>query len=148
MSELSEAAGRAMRTAVGTENAAIWVYGLARAFAGESRVRDAIDEATEAHEQTRDSAEQAMRAAGSKPPVAHPAYDVGAPVDDQRGAIDLLIRTETDCEVGWRAVLEATEDAGLRRTALDALTTAATRATRWRLTIGEGPAAQNFPGAP
>ncbi|MFC7340726.1 DUF4439 domain-containing protein [Saccharopolyspora griseoalba] len=148
MSELPETTARALRTAIGAENAAIWVCGLARAFAGESRVREAIDEATAAHEETRDSAAEAMRAAGAKPPVAEPAYDVGEPVSDQRGAIGLLIRAETDCQVGWRAVLEAAADAGLRRTALEALTTAATRATRWRLTTGEEPAAENFPGAP
>lgn len=148
MSEIPEAAAQALRTAVGTEHAAVWVYGLARAFATESGVRDAIDQATEAHEATRDSAEQAMRAAGLNPPVAQPAYDVGAPVDDQRGAIDAVIRAETDCQIGWRAALEAGADAGQRRIALDALTTAATRATRWRLTIGAEPAAQHFPGKP
>lgn len=148
MSELSEATGQALRRAVGAEHAAVWVCGLARALAGQSRVRDLIDETTGAHRAARDTAEAVLRQAGRKPPVAQPAYDVGQPVDDQDSAIEVLIRAETDCETGWRAVLEATEDPNLRRTALNALTGAATRATRWRLTIGAEPAVENFPGRP
>lgn len=148
MSELSGAAGQSLREALGAEHAAVWVYGLARAFAGESGVRDAIDEATETHRTTRDTAQALLRKAGWKPAVAQPAYDVGETVDDQGSAIKVLIRAESDCQTGWRAVLEATEDPNLRRTALNALTDAATCATRWRLTIGEEPAVQNFPGKP
>ncbi|MEB3366937.1 ferritin-like domain-containing protein [Saccharopolyspora mangrovi] len=146
MSELSEQAAAALGDALGAEHAALWVYGLANAFAGEARVRTAIDDAVEQHTRLRDTAEQAMRQAGLTPTPAQPAYDVGAQVPDQSAAIDLLITAEGDCEVGWRSVLDNSDDAGLRRTALDGLTTSATRATRWRLTLGRQPAVEHFPG--
>ncbi|RRO16143.1 DUF4439 domain-containing protein [Saccharopolyspora rhizosphaerae] len=145
MSEFSEQVAAALGDALGAEHAALWVYGLAGAFAGEARVRSAVDEALEQHRRLRDTAEQAMRQADLTPTPAQPAYDVG-PVANQSAAIELLITAERDCEVGWRAVLDTTEDRGLRRTALDGLTTAATRATRWRLTLGRQPAVEHLPG--
>ncbi|MEV4646955.1 ferritin-like domain-containing protein [Saccharopolyspora sp. NPDC049357] len=146
MSEISEQAAKALGDALGAEHAALWVYGLANAFVGETRVRSAIEEAVDAHTRLRDTAEQAMRQAGLTPTPAQPAYDVGGDVAGQSKAIELLITTESDCQVGWRSVLDSTEDPGMRRTALDGLTTSATRATRWRLTLGRQPAAENFPG--
>ena len=84
---------------------------------------------------------------GLTPTPAQPAYAVGD-VGDQKQAIELLITAESDCQVGWRSVLDNAEDPGLRRLALDGLTTSATRATRWRLTVGRQPAVENFPGQP
>ncbi|MDI2028429.1 ferritin-like domain-containing protein [Saccharopolyspora sp. TS4A08] len=146
MSELSEQAGKALGDALGAEHAALWVYGLANAFIGETRVRDAVEDSVDQHERLRDTAEQAMREAGLTPTPAQPAYDVGGGVQNQSSAIELLITAEGDCEVGWRSVLDNTEDPGLRRTALDGLTTSAARATRWRLTLGRQPAVEHFPG--
>lgn len=148
MSELSENTAEALRDAVGAEHAALWVYGLAGAFLGEDRARSAADEATAEHRDRRDAAERALRAANRTPPPEEPAYRLPDRVTDQRSAIRALITAEEDCQVGWRAVLENTEDAALRRTALDGLTTASTRSTRWRLAIGERPAAAAFPGSP
>ncbi|GAA0519460.1 hypothetical protein GCM10011581_09370 [Saccharopolyspora subtropica] len=148
MTELSDEAAIALRSAVSAEQAALWVYGLATAFAGYDRVLTAISDAEKQHRRLRDAAERVIRDAGQTPPPAQPAYDVGEPVRDRRSAIALLIRAENDCQVGWRSVLENSQDPTLRVTALDGLTTAATRATRWRLTIGQQPAAQHFPGQP
>jgi hypothetical protein len=148
VTELSEEALNALRSALSAEHAALWVYGLANAFAGEARVRSAIGDAVEQHRRLRDTAERALRDAAQTPPAAQPAYDVGEPVGDQKAAIGLLVKAESDCEIGWRSVLENTEDPALRGTALDGLTTSATRATRWRLTIGQQPAAEPFPGQP
>lgn len=147
MSELSDQAAQALGDALGAEHAALWVHGLANAFVGEARVRGAIEEATDQHLRLRDQAEQAMRQAGLTPTPAQPAYAVGD-VGDQKQAIELLITAESDCQVGWRSVLDNAEDPGLRRLALDGLTTSATRATRWRLTVGRQPAVENFPGQP
>jgi hypothetical protein len=147
VSDLSEQAAGALRTILGAEHAAVWVYGLASAF-GEGRVRSAIDEAMGEHRARRDAAEQVLRSSGQNPPAAQPAYSLPQPVTDQKSAIRALITAENDCQVGWRSVLETTPDAGIRRTALDGLTTSAARATRWRITIGEHPSAQAFPGQP
>ncbi|CAM05113.1 uncharacterized protein DUF4439 [Saccharopolyspora erythraea NRRL 2338] len=148
MTEMTEEAARALRSALGAEHAAVWVYGLASAFVSESRVRSALDEAMSAHRAQRDEADKLVRDSGQTPPAAQPAYDVGQSLSDQTSAIRVLAKVEHDCQVGWRSVLENSEDPGLRRTALNGLTTAATRATRWRLTIGERPAAPEFPGQP
>ncbi|MEV0702339.1 ferritin-like domain-containing protein [Saccharopolyspora sp. NPDC050389] len=150
MTELSEEAGNALRSALSAEHAAVWVYGLASAFVSEPRVRSAIGDAMEQHRRLRDTAERVIREAQQTPPAAQPAYDIGEPVGDQKAAIGLLVKAESDCEIGWRSVLENTsaEEAALRGTALDGLTTAAVRATRWRLTIGTQPAAKPFPGQP
>lgn len=146
MTELSDEESTSLRSALSAEHAALWVYGLASAYVGQTRVRNAIDDAQEQHRRLRDTAEKVIRGAEQTPPSAQPAYDVGARVTDQESAIALLIKAEGDCQVGWRSVLENTDDPGLRGTALDGLTTSATRATRWRLTIGQQPAAQAFPG--
>lgn len=147
MSELSDGAAEALRDALGAEHAAVWVYGLATAFAREPRVTSAVGDAMEQHRRLRDTAEQLIKDAGQTPPAAQPAYDVGQ-VDDQGSMLQALIRVENDCQVGWRSVLERGDDAELRRTALDGLTTSATRATRWRITAGQRPGAQQFPGQP
>ncbi|PKW19492.1 ferritin-like domain-containing protein [Saccharopolyspora spinosa] len=148
MTELSEEAGNALRSALSAEHAAVWVYGLASAFAGEPRVRSAIDDAMEQHQRLRDTAERTLRDAAQTPVAAQPAYSVGEPVSGQEAAIGMLVTAENDCEIGWRSVLENTEDPALRGIALDGLTTSAVRATRWRLTIGRQPAALPFPGQP
>ncbi|TDD49221.1 ferritin-like domain-containing protein [Saccharopolyspora elongata] len=148
MTGLSDEAGNALRSALSAEHAAVWVYGLASAFVSESRVRSAIGDAMEQHRRLRDTAERVIRDAQQTPPAAQPAYDVGESVSDQKAAIGLLVKTESDCETGWRSVLENAEDAALRGIALDGLTTAAVRATRWRLTVGTQPAAKPFPGQP
>lgn len=146
--ELSEQAATALRRAVRAEHAAVWVHGLAGAFVSEPRVASAIGEAAENHRRLREAGERLLREAGITPPLAEPAYSVPQPVTDQDSAIRLLITTEHDCAVGWRSVLETAEVPEARRDALDALTTASTRATRWRITIGEQPAAPPFPGRP
>ena len=148
MSELSKNTAEALRNALGAEHAALWVYGLAGAFLGEPRTRSAADDATAGHRDRRDAAERALRDANLTPPPGEPAYQLPKQVNDQNSAIRMLITAEEDCQVGWRAVLENTEDAALRRTALEGLTTASTRSARWRLTIGERPAVTAFPGRP
>ena len=148
MSELPEPVTTALRSAVRAEHAAVWVYALASAFATESRVRSAIDEATDTHRLYRDRGEQTLRDAGLTPPTAEPAYALPEPVTDQPSAIRMLLTTEHECAVGWRAVLDAEGAEPWRGLALEALTAAARRGTRWRLTVGEQPAAPPFPGRP
>lgn len=148
MSQLSTKAEDALRSVLRAEQAAVWLAGLTRAYASEQRVASAITEAADGHRAHRDAAERLLRDAGVEPAPAAPAYKLPSEVEDQRTAIRLLITSEEDCAIGWRSVLENSEGAQLRRTALDGLTNAATRATRWRVTVDEQPAAQAFPGKP
>ncbi len=148
MTELPEPVTRSLNAAVSAEHAALWIYGLATAFTSEPRVRSALDEATNTHRDLRDRGEQALRDAGRRPPVAAPAYALPETVTDQRSAIRMLVRTEHECSIGWRAVLDTDGAEPVRGLALEALTATARRATRWRLTVGEQPAAPPFPGKP
>lgn len=147
MSGLSDEAAGALRDALSAEHAAVWVYGLASAYASEKRVNSAASEALEEHVGQRGEAERALRDAGMTPPPAQPAYSVPQPVTDQKSAIRAVLTAEDDCQVGWRSVLENTDDRHLREVALRGMTTSATRATRWRITIDE-PGAKAFPGQP
>lgn len=145
---LSDQAIASLRNALGAEHAAVWVYGLSTAYAGSPRVESAIDEGTNEHRAHRDTAEGVLQDAGQVPPATQVAYALPNAVTDQTSAIQALVTAEKDCQVGWRSVLEMTDDAGLRRIALDALTVSATRTTRWRITIGARPATQALPGQP
>ncbi|QGK70953.1 DUF4439 domain-containing protein [Allosaccharopolyspora coralli] len=148
MTELPEPVTRSLDAAVAAEHAALWVYGLATAFAAEPRVRSALDEAMSTHRDLRDRGQQTLRDAGNRPPAAAPAYSMPEPVTDQASAIRMLVTSEQECSVGWRAVLDTEGAEPVRGLALEALTATARRATRWRLTVGEEPAAPPFPGQP
>lgn len=148
MTALSDQVIASLRNALGAEHAAVWVYGLAAAYGNSPRVGSAIEEGTNAHRAHRDTAESLLQDAGQVPPATQVAYALPNAVTDQTSAIQALVTAERDCQIGWRSVLETTDDAGLRRTALDALTVSAVRATRWRITIGMRPVTQALPGQP
>ncbi|MEU6130025.1 DUF4439 domain-containing protein [Saccharopolyspora sp. NPDC047091] len=150
--ELPDEAGTAVDAALDAENAAVWTYELVTAFVTRPQVQAAVAEATGVHEGHRDEAQRLIRATGATPPAAAPAYSLPERVSDEGSAIRALVVAERECQIGWRSVLENTEpdevDPAVRRLALTALTTAATRATRWRITIGQNPAAEAQPGKP
>jgi hypothetical protein len=137
----------AVQAALGAEHAALWVYGLVSAFLPDA-FNAAVAEGTTAHRARRDATERLLADAGQTPRPAEPAYVPPQPVKDQKSAIAVLVVAEADTTVGWRAVLERTDDANVRRAALEALTAAAVRATRWRRAAGQTPAAPAFPGGP
>lgn len=148
MTALSDQASASLRSALGAEHAAVWVYGLAAAYGSSPRVESAINDGLNEHRAHRDTAELLLQNAGQVPPATQAAYSLPTTVTDQTSAIQALGTAEHDCQVGWRSVLENTDDADLRRTALDALTASATRATRWRITFNTRPTTQAFPGQP
>ncbi|HEY7593178.1 MAG TPA: ferritin-like domain-containing protein [Actinophytocola sp.] len=137
----------AVQSALGSEHAALWVYGLVSAFLPDS-YNAAVTEGTTAHRARRDATERLLADAGQTPRPAEPAYVPPQPVADQKSAIAVLVLAEADTTVAWRAVLERTDDKNVRRAALEALTAAAVRATRWRRAAGQSPAAPAFPGEP
>ncbi len=134
----------AVQTALGTEHAALWTYGLVSAFLGNQAA--AVAEGANAHRARRDTTERWLKDKGAtaNPPAA--AYLPPAPVSDGPSALAALIAVEQDTCAAWRGVLERTDDSALRTTALEALTTAAVRATRWRKVAGTTPASIALPG--
>jgi hypothetical protein len=140
-------AASATQAALGAEHAALWVYGLVSAFLT-GTYDAAVQECKNAHRARRDATELLLSGAGQSPRSAEPAYVPPQPVTDQASAIAVIVLAETDATVAWRAVLERTDDKTLRAAALDGLTDAAVRATRWRLAGGQTPATPPLPGAP
>src|SRR5690349_21484149 len=144
---LPEDGQAAVQQALGAEHAAVWVYGLVSAFLPAAFDRPVQDGMT-AHRARRDATERLLAASGATPVPAEPAYLPPKPVTDQASALAVLITAETDTTVAWRAVLERTDDPSVRRSALEALTSAAVRATRWRKAAGQQPATVPMPGLP
>lgn len=145
--QLAAGAISAAQRALGTEHAAGWCYSFAAAFVGGNSAAAVLDGAS-AHQARRDSIERLIKDAGTDPVPARPTYAPPKPVTDAVSAEVLLATAESDCAQAWRSLLENTDDADLRRTALDALTASAVRGTRWRLATRERPATVAFPGQP
>lgn len=137
----------ALQGALAAEQAAVWTYGLVTAFLP-AAYSDAVQHNAATHRVLRDTAERLLRDAGATPRPAAVAYQPPQPINDSRGAVALVIVTETDTTVAWRAVIERTDNARLRRIALDAMTGAAVRETAWRADAGRSPAAPALPGTP
>lgn len=136
----------ALQAALAAEHAALWVYGLAGAFVP-SGLTHRLDEAATAHQARRDATQRLLIDAGVAPVPPEPGYLSPEPVTDAASALRLVITAETDVAAAWRSVVERSPaDPDLRGTALDALTTAAVRATRWRATAGTAPLTVPFPG--
>lgn len=136
-----------VRTALAAEHAANWAYGLAGAFLGDA-ANAAVNAALAEHRARRDTTDRLLREAGAESVAAQPSYTPPQPVTDKTSAAALLVTAETDVATAWRSVLEHTDNPGLRVMALEALTTAAVRAVRWRAEAGITPTTVPFPGAP
>lgn len=134
---------QAVQDALAAEHAAVWTYGLVSAFVQQAQQ---TAEGANAHRARRDATERLLRDAQAQPVPPAAAYLPPAPVTDSASAIAALVAVEVDTCVAWRGVLERTEDADLRRSALDALTASAVRVTRWRKTGGLLPAGLALPG--
>ncbi|GAA3839935.1 hypothetical protein GCM10022243_02820 [Saccharothrix violaceirubra] len=134
----------AVQRALAAEHAAVWTYGLVSAFIDEQAA--AVAEGADAHRARRDATERWLRDAGATPQPPAVAYLPPRPVDGAPTAMAALVSVETDACVAWRGVLDRTEDTTVRTAALDALTTSAVRATRWRRLAGITPASIALPG--
>ncbi|GGM78455.1 hypothetical protein GCM10011609_12750 [Lentzea pudingi] len=131
-----------VQTALGTEHAALWTYGMVSAFLNDQ----AVAEGANLHRARRDTTERWLRDHGATPNPPAAAYLPPSPVSDGPSALAALVAVEQDTCAAWRGVLERTDDSSLRTSALEALTTAAVRATRWRRAAGSNPASIAMPG--
>jgi Domain of unknown function (DUF4439) len=138
----------ALQGALAAEHAAIWVYGVVEAFVS-ATLDGQLEQAATAHQARRDATERVLIDAGALPVPSEPGYLTPEPVTNAASALRLAITAESDAAAAWRSVVERSPaDPGLRGAALDALTGAAVRATRWRATAGTSPLTVPFPGAP
>ena len=138
---------RALQAALATEHAAVWASGVLTAFLP-AALSEEVGEGAAVHRARRETIERLLRDAGVVPVAAEPAYAAPHPVVDSGSALALAVLAETDVAGAWRAVLERTDDRGVRGLALDGLVDSAVRAARWRARAGVTPAVPTFPGAP
>lgn len=144
-SEQDEQVVAALQEALAAEHAAIWVYGLVRAFLPDSYDKG-IAKADDEHRARRDAAHTVIDGQGATPVLAEPAYRTPKPVTSARSATAVVIVAETDAAAAWHGLLVRTDDSGLRGLAVDALESSAVRATRWRADAGVDPPAIPLPG--
>jgi Domain of unknown function (DUF4439) len=134
-----------LQTALGAEHAAVWVLELTTAFVS-AKLAPAVAEALAAHRASRDATARLLRDHGVRPVPTEAAYSTPAPIADEASAVAALVVAESDLTSSWRAVIERTDDAGLRKAALNSLTDSAVRAARWRLAAATGPLTVALPG--
>ncbi len=137
----------ALLTAIESENAAIFAYGVVAAFSNPARVNEVATH-TAAHRARRDALVALSTDAGVTPPTAAAAYEVPFPVTDAVSAAQLAAQIESDTAVTYRAFVEQGDTDQLRTFGIDGLTDAAIRGAGWRSALGTAPATSAFPGDP
>jgi hypothetical protein len=135
----------AVQAVLGAEHAAVWCSGLASAYIPAAD-QGTLGQTALAHRERRDALVALCEAAGVAPAPAAAAYATPRPVTDAASAAALLVVAEDDTAVGWRAVLERTDDPGLRRSGVAAVVSAATVGVTWRQLAGTQPLVPPFPG--
>lgn len=140
------AAITALQTALASEHAALWAYGLVAAF--DPAAGATVTQMVTSHQNTRDVAANLIVQGGATPVGPHAAYTSPKPVTNVASAIALALTIEGDCADAWRAVIGSTDDSTLRGTALSALTDAAMRMVTWRKAAGDTVLTVPFPGNP
>ena len=134
-----------LQRALAAEHAAIWVYGLVSAYLP-GAFGDAQKAGEAEHAQRRTLLQGMITAAGGTPVSAEAAYVPKKPVTDAASAASVVATAEQDVAAAWLGVVNRTDDAGLRTTALHALLAASRRGTPWRSEAGEKPIAIAMPG--
>lgn len=135
----------ALQGALAAEHATVWGYGVVGgqlSGAAEAQARTAEG----AHRARRDALTATIRAQRGDPVAAEPAYALPFVVTTPASALRLAVVLESRTGVSWRAVLGATDEPSLRRTALAALTDTAVRAARWRMMAKSPTVTVPFPG--
>ncbi len=135
-----------LRAALAAEHAAIFGYGRLGVFLDANGKAEARA-AEAAHRARRDALVVKLDELKASAAPAESGYVLPFPVTDATGALRLAVHLEDGVAATWRAVLRTVEGTQ-RRTALEAYSDAAIRATRWRRLAGTSPATKPFPGRP
>lgn len=139
-----DAAIKTLQTALATEQAALWSYGLVTAY--NPKAKADVSRMVQEHQVTNNVAVDLLTQSGVTPQEPAPAYSTPFKVTDAPSAIRLALAIESDCAAAWRSVIGHTNDATLRGTALSALTQCALRMVTWRQAAGEKDLTVPFPG--
>jgi len=134
--------GQELVALLADEHAAVYAYGLLGARLGVAERRGARS-AYDAHRAARDDLRALLERRGLQGPPPHPVYDVT--VSGRTQARALAVRLEEGLAVRWRDLVGTTDEADLRRLAVQRLQECAVRAAAWRGAQG-GPPTVPFPG--
>ncbi|WET81720.1 ferritin-like domain-containing protein [Amycolatopsis sp. QT-25] len=135
----------AVQRALAAEHAAIWVYGLVSAYLP-AAFTGAVSRGTAEHVKRRNVCERMLSAAGQTATGPEAAYVPPKPVTEANSAMELVATAEADATAAWLGLIDRTDDAALRTTALNALIGSARRGTAWRAEFGAKPVAIAMPG--
>ena len=136
-----------LAAALAAEEAAIYAYGALGVKLTASGDRSEARAAEAAHRDRRDGLVSRLAALEASAAPAPAGYELPFAITDRESALKLAIQVEDGVAQAWKAVLPVTEG-GDRSTALNALTDAAVRATRWRRLGSVTPATMAWPGRP
>lgn len=136
----------ALVTAVDSEFAAIFTYGLTTAFIGSDH-RDTVGEFIAEHRVRCDALNAALVSAGEPEQVPAAGYTLPFEVTDDTTSVTALLQAETTCASAYRALVENAESPEIRRLGVDGLTECASRIAYWRGVSGQSPTTVPFPGA-
>ncbi|WP_117215737.1 ferritin-like domain-containing protein [Allorhizocola rhizosphaerae] len=133
-----------LRAALAAEHAAIFGYGRLGVYLdadgkAEARAAEAV------HRARRDTLVVKLDELKLSPAPAESAYLLPFPVTDAASAMKLAVHLEEGVAATWRAAIKTVEGQE-RRTAVEAYSDAAVRATRWRRRAGITPLTTPFPG--
>lgn len=134
--------GQELEALLADEHAAVYAYALLGARLGVAerrRARSSFD----AHRAARDHLRALLARRGLPGPSPAPAYDVT--VHGRAQALALAVHLEEGLAVRWRDLVATTDEADLRRLAVQRLQECAVRAAAWRSAQG-GPPTVPFPG--
>jgi hypothetical protein len=127
------------------EHATVYGYGVVGAHLRGAE-RDTARDALHSHDRRVERLETLVRQGGGTPKPAAPAYRLPAPVSNRADALQLAVHLEEGVAAHAFA-LAAAPRGPARALAVAALSDAAERATRWRLTLDpHTPPVEAFPG--
>jgi hypothetical protein len=125
------------------EHQAIWAYGVLGAHLAEQRRVMALS-AYDAHRALRNTLLLQLQARHL--PTPGPELSYALTVTTPRSAVQQAISLEEGLSVRWRDLVSVAGSAEMRRLAVQGLSAAAVRATRWRQVLGTQPLTVPFPG--
>jgi len=135
---------KALQAALAAEQVAVWAYDLVAAY--DTADAGVIATIREGHLGRREATASLLVSGGSTAPPPAPVYSIPQPVTDAATARALSATVEGDCAGAWRGVIGATDNSGLRATALAGLSDSAVWLTQLKLAAGTIPATVPFPG--
>jgi hypothetical protein len=141
----ADPADGALFDAVAGEHGVIYGYGLVSAHSTPD-LNELVSESLAGHRELREEGIARLVARKVTPPVPALGYQMPFAVDNPTAAEKLAVRMEESSATAWRAVLEQAKAGDDRELAVNALTTAAVTAAKWRAVLGVVPTTVAFPG--